>query len=191
MDIRKFFFKYRGFTPVPLVIVVVIFAKPTLVSLFWGILLMLFGELIRIYGVAYAGGATRTRKVGAPELVTSGPFSRVRNPLYIGNMFMYTGAAVIANVWQPWLVFLVWIFFGIQYYFIVSLEEEELDKIFGEAYAIYCKNVNRFIPGLKAYTSGSVTRPDYKMALKSEKSTFISFASILIGLIGKMLLFNR
>ena len=191
MDIRKFFFKCRGFTPIPLVIVVVIFARPTLISLLWGILLMLAGELIRIYGVAYAGGATRTRKVGAPGLVTNGPFSRVRNPLYMGNIFMYSGAAIIANVWQPWLVFLVWIFFGIQYYFIIDLEEEKLQKIFGETYITYCKNVNRFIPGLKAYSSGNITDPDYKMALKSEKSTFLSFISVLILLIGKMLIFNR
>ena len=104
---------------------------------------------------------------------------------------MYTGAAIIANVWQPWLIFLVWIFFGIQYYFIINLEEEELHKIFGETYSTYCKNVNRFIPTLKTYASENITEPDYKMALKSEKSTFISFISVLILLIGKMLIFNH
>lgn len=168
--------------------IVLIFAQPTFASFSWGIFLMVLGELIRIWGVAYAGGATRTRNVGAPELVTSGPFARVRNPLYIGNMLMYTGAAVIANVWQPWLVIFIWVFFGVQYYFIVNLEEEELNKIFGGPYHKYCKNVNRFIPNLRAYKINHQNQPDYKMALISEKSTFISFLTILILMAGKMYL---
>ncbi len=189
MDIREFFFKYRGFTPVPLVLVVLIFARPTVTSFLWGIGLMVVGELIRIWGVSHAGGATRTRRVGAPELITSGPFAYVRNPLYIGNMFMYSGAAVIANVWLPYLLFVVWLFFGIQYYLIVKLEEEKLGEIFGEEYHEYKRQVPRFIPRFRRAPIARSAAGNFSEAIRSEKSTFLSFGTILLLFYLRMRLF--
>jgi protein-S-isoprenylcysteine O-methyltransferase Ste14 len=191
MDIRNLFFKFRGFTPVPLVILVLVFAKPSLISLLSGIGIMVLGEMIRIWGVAYAGGATRTRDVGAPFLVTAGPFARVRNPLYLGNILMYSGAALIANIWLPWLVFLTWLFFGIQYRLIVDLEEEKLAELFKDQYQKYKSQVPRFIPSFHRLKDQTDTQPNYAMALKSEKSTFMSFAIIIILMIGKMILFTN
>jgi protein-S-isoprenylcysteine O-methyltransferase Ste14 len=188
MDIRKFFFQYRGFTPVPLVLIVLIFAQPNLHSFLWGLFWMLLGELIRIWGVAYAGGATRTRQVGAPYLVTDGPFGYVRNPLYIGNIIMYTGATLMANVWIPWLIFIVWVFFSIQYYFIIDLEEEKLSELFGKEYLIYKEKVPKFIPSLSLQIPKEKTIPDYKKAFISEKSTFISFITIILLILGKWLI---
>jgi len=186
LDIRQFFFKYRGFTPVPFILVVIFFAQPSLQSFSWGVALMVVGEMVRIWGVAYAGGATRTRNVGAPQLVASGPFGRVRNPLYIGNMAMYTGAAVIANIWLPWLLFAVWIFFGIQYHLIVKLEEDKLENLFGQEYLDYRKQVPRFLPRLKPIFAKNPVSPDVPAAIRSEKSTFISFAVILLLMALKM-----
>jgi protein-S-isoprenylcysteine O-methyltransferase Ste14 len=188
LDIRQFFFKYRGFTPIPIILVVLIFARPTPTSFVVGILTMAVGEIIRLWGVAYAGGATRTRHVGAPFLVTSGPFSRMRNPLYVGNMFMYCGAAVIANVWMPWLVLAVLLFFSGQYYFIIKLEEEKLEELYGQEYRDYMQKVRRFLPLLKPIRSDHPVKPDYMAALKSEKSTFMSFAAILALLFVRMTL---
>lgn len=190
MDFRQFFFKYRGFTPIPLILIVLMVAEPTLPSFLLGLILMVPGELIRIWGVSYAGGATRTRNVGAPRLVTSGPFAYLRNPLYLGNMLMYTGAALIANVWLPWLILVVWVFFGVQYYFIVKLEEEKLEELFGQRYRDYCAQVPRFLPRVSSVDLSNPVPPDLKNALQSEKSTFISFAVILLLLGGKMILFT-
>jgi len=180
LKLGEILFKLRGFTPIPLILIVLYFAQPTVESFFWGILLMIIGESIRIWGVAYAGGATRTRHVGAPELITSGPFARVRNPLYIGNLIMYTGAALIANVWMPYLVLVVWLYFGLQYYFIVKLEEEKLTQLFGEEYREYKNQVPRFLPSLTTKTHQPHQKPNYSEALRSEKSTFMSFVGILV-----------
>src|SRR4030043_1443399 len=146
VDLRQFFFKFRGLTPVPIVLIVLIFASPTASSFLWGILVMIIGEMVRFWGVAYAGGATRTRNVGASTLVTNGPFAHVRNPLYIGNLCIYTGAAIISNTWLPWLIFIIWIFFGVQYHLIVKLEEEKLQELFGNSYLEYKNKVPRFFP---------------------------------------------
>ena len=189
MDIRQFFFKFRSYTPVPFLLIALYFANPVPASFLWGILLMLIGELIRIWGVSYAGGATRTRNVGANKLVTNGPFGRVRNPLYIGNMFMYSGAAIVANFWLPYLLLIVWLFFGMQYYFIIKLEEEKLQEIFGNEYRQYCREVPRIIPRLKPRYSPHPVQPNVKGALRSEKSTFLSFTLILILFGIKMLFF--
>lgn len=180
MRLGELLFRLRGFTPVPLIVVVLYFAHPTNSSFSWGIAFMVIGELIRLWGVAYAGGVTRTRNVGAPELIVSGPFARVRNPLYLGNMFMYTGAAVIANVWMPFLILVVWLYFGFQYYFIVKVEESKLVELFGEEYNRYREQVPTFIPRLKPAQGKSNQRPDFANALRSEKSTFLSFVGILL-----------
>ena len=83
-DFRQKIFSYRSYTPIPFLIVMVIFANPTLLSLVVGFIIALVGELIRIWGVGYAGSETRTTgPVGGSKLVTNGPYAYVRNPLYI------------------------------------------------------------------------------------------------------------
>ena len=92
--IGRLFFRARSFTPVPFILLIVLFAHPTRVSVAGGLCLMVLGELIRIWGVGYAGFITRTRNVGADVLVTDGPFALIRNPLYAGNFFLSLGAVV-------------------------------------------------------------------------------------------------
>lgn len=189
MALGRFFFKYRGFIPVPIVVIVLYFAQPTTSALLLGIAFMLTGEWIRFWGVAYAGGATRTRNVGAPGLVTSGPFGYVRNPLYIGNMIMYGGAAVIANVWIPYLILGVLFYFAFQYYFIVILEEQKLEELFKDDYIKYTQSVPRFLPRLKPVKASNPIQPNFNAALRSEKSTFMSFSAIVILFVLKMVFF--
>ena len=92
-----------------------------------------------MYSVRYAGGVTRTMNVGAPELCTSGPYSRTRNPLYIGNMLIYIGVILIAGGKYLSILFLiVIIYFIFQYSMIISLEEEKLNELFGKKYKEFC-----------------------------------------------------
>lgn len=188
IGLGNIFFKYRGFTPVPLVLIVLYFAQPTLSSLISGIVIMLIGEWTRFWGVAYAGGATRTRNVGAPRLITSGPFGYVRNPLYIGNMIMYAGAAINANVWMPYLIIGVLFYFAFQYYFIVKLEEQKLTELFKESYSEYIRSVPRFLPRIKPVVAQDPTKPNFRNALRSEKSTLMSFSAIVLLFVIKMVL---
>ena len=97
MDIRNFFFKYRSYTPIPIGAMILFFSRPNNSYVFLGFAFLIAGESIRLWAVSYAGGITRTRKVGAPKLCSSGPYSYVRNPLYVGNMFMYLGFVFIGG----------------------------------------------------------------------------------------------
>ena len=89
MEARSFFFRNRSFTPIPIVLVMFYYSESYYPFWIYGALLILFGEIVRFSAVRYAGGRTRTTKVGANSLCTSGPYSRTRNPLYIGNLFIY------------------------------------------------------------------------------------------------------
>ena len=104
MDIRHLLFKYRSYTPIPIGLMIIYFARPGNAHPTLGIPLLLMGEAIRIWAVSYAGGKTRTRTVGAPALCSSGPFAFVRNPLYLGNILMYAGIVLIAGSANVWLM---------------------------------------------------------------------------------------
>ena len=97
MDIRNFFFKGRSYTPIPILIMMLYFARPNSPYFLLGIALIVIGEIIRLRSVSFAGGETRTMNVGASSICKSGPYSIVRNPLYIGNMMIYVGFAFVAG----------------------------------------------------------------------------------------------
>jgi len=176
MDLRDAVFRARGFTPVPFVLASLVWAKPELWTAIAGAILCVFGELLRISALRHAGGATRTRNVGAPDLVSSGPYGHVRNPLYLANMMLYTGFAMASGAFQPFLPVVVLLFFSWQYGMIISLEEGTLRTLFGPKYAEYCKSVPRLWP---RFGSGGTPRPaPYSLgeALREERSTLLGLS---------------
>lgn len=153
-DIRRLMFTYRSYTPIPFLIVMVLFAQPTIASLVSGALIILAGECLRFWGVSIAGSETRTTgSVGGTFLIRSGPFAYVRNPLYLGNMLLYLGVGVMSLALFPWLQVIALLWFYFQYSMIVAEEEGYLDARFGQDYAEYRNHVRRFIPRLAGFKS--------------------------------------
>lgn len=181
MDIRQFFFRNRGYTPIPLALIILYFSQPDVFILWIGFLILFAGEVLRIAGVRYAGGITRTTKVGAPSLCTSGPFSYVRNPLYLGNVLMYTGIVIIAGAPNIWIMLIItWIFFIIQYGLIVSLEEETLTNLFGDKYIEYKSYVRALIPRLRPWNPSDNRKPmSLSKTIKTEKRTLQNLVFVL------------
>jgi protein-S-isoprenylcysteine O-methyltransferase Ste14 len=164
----------------------VLFAKPTLVTLVVGFVTTLLGETVRFWGVAYAGSLTRvTGSVGAPEVVIAGPYAYTRNPLYIGNILLYCGVGVAANALAPWLVLVALAYFLVQYSMIVSLEEEFLEKEFGAGYLEFKKNVPRFFPLVRPYRHSDQEhqKPNWGEAARSERRTFQAILLVLLLLL--------
>lgn len=184
MTLGKFFFQYRSYTPLPFIIPMLLFARPTITTLVIGGVLVLIGESFRFWGVSYAGSETRTTgNVGASNLVTQGPFGYVRNPLYLGNILMYFGISIMSNSLVPYLQILSIVYFSIQYYYIILEEEGFLKEKFKEKYEHYFNNVNRFLPKFSVYdeTKSSKLNQDLKAAYYSEKRTFqATFISIIM-----------
>ena len=190
MDIRQFFFKYRSYTPIPILLLIIYHSGPTppyilnqnvkiMDNAFYinnemiGLALIILGEFIRISAVRYAGGATRTRDVGAPFLCTSGPYSLTRNPLYCGNVIIYIGTVFFAGgVWMWHILPFVALFFIFQYYHIISLEEETLKIKFKNQYELYFRNVPQLLPRLSPWEGGKRTEPKSLIStIKTEKRT--------------------
>ncbi|MBI1939787.1 MAG: isoprenylcysteine carboxylmethyltransferase family protein [Ignavibacteriales bacterium] len=185
-NISEIFFKYRSYTPVPFVILMLIFQEATLGSLIFGFVIAAAGEFFRFWGVSYAGSETRTTgTVGGTYLVVSGAFAHVRNPLYFGNMLIYAGIGTMALAWHPYLLLAAMIFFYFQYYSIISEEEKFLTQKFDSQYTEYVKKVPRWIPTFAKYKNPGIPQPDFNptAALKSESRTLQAISLITVILI--------
>jgi protein-S-isoprenylcysteine O-methyltransferase Ste14 len=185
-DVRRWIFQMRSYTPLPFLVVMVIFARPSIGSLIGGFVIVLLGEFIRFWGVSIAGSETRTTgKVGGTYLITNGPFGYVRNPLYVGNMLMYAGIGVMSMALFPWLLIAAVVWFYIQYYLIVTNEEEYLRERFGSDYTEYCRNVRRFVPRLVPYrpSTPSPKNVDPAEGLASERRTLQAIGLVVCAIV--------
>ena len=182
-DARRLVFKYRSYTPIPFLVLMVFFARPTAVRVLLGIAVMACGEAIRFWGVSIAGSETRTTgTVGGTYLITSGPFAHVRNPLYLGNMLLYAGVGIMSWALFPWLTLAAVAWFSFQYYLIVTREEEYLTERFGEDYRRYCREVRRFLPRLTPYESAHPAPKgvSFHEGLASERRTLQAIALVVL-----------
>ncbi len=193
MDVRSIFFKYRGITPLPFVILLIVQSDMTRWGVVSGLVLAAIGELIRISGVRVAGGRTRTRKVGARKLCTGGIFSYVRNPLYLGNVIIYLGFALFAGgPWVFYLMFIALIYFVFQYGMIISLEEKTLVDLFGKDYQEFKKSVPRLFPRLTAWKPDkTIERISWNKVFRAEKSTLINQCIFLIVILIKEIIVHK
>ena len=114
-----------------------------------GLMVSLSGQALRVLviGLVYITRGGQNRQVWANSLVDGGMFAHSRNPLYVGNLLILLGLALVHNGWAMYLVALpVFVFV---YAAIVSAEEKYLTGRFGNAYADYCRRVPRWLPSLR------------------------------------------
>ncbi|MYA57459.1 isoprenylcysteine carboxylmethyltransferase family protein [Candidatus Poribacteria bacterium] len=176
--IGNFFFKIRSFTPIPFILALLYFAEPVWYTVGIGALFIAAGEFLRIWAVGYAGASTRARTLGAArDLVTTGPYSYVRNPLYLGNFLLSLGVCFVVNVY--WLVAVLVVGYFLQYLPIIAVEESYLMESCGPAYQAYRDRVPRFIPKLRSYPEPSPHDFSWTRAIKSEKRTLTAIACVI------------
>ena len=182
MNTGNFLFKYRSYTPIPLAIYILYNSHPKIQNVLIGFTLITIGESLRMWAVSYAGGVTRTTKVGAPSLCTSGPYSYTRNPLYIGNMVIYSGVVFVAgslNISSTLII--TWVFFTIQYYLIINLEQNTLIGIFGKEYEKYINNVPKLFPRFSSWKNkDKYMAMKFSKTIKTEKRTFQNIILLIL-----------
>ena len=108
-----------------------------------GLALAAIGAAGRIWCSFFISG----RKDG--QLVTEGPYSISRNPLYVFSCIGLVGVGLTTETLTYPLLFLV--IFGVYYPGIMSREERRLEEMFGEAYRHYRQRVPRFWPQPRLY----------------------------------------
>ncbi len=117
-----------------------------------GLLLLLVAMGGRIWASVYlAGRKNRT-------LVTEGPYSVVRNPLYLFSLIGFVGAGLAFESLIIAALFAV-IFF-IAHWPAIHSEEGTLRELFGEEFEAYRRRVPRFIPLLRRPMSRETVRLD-------------------------------
>ncbi|GIX41097.1 MAG: lipid A Kdo2 1-phosphate O-methyltransferase [Leptospiraceae bacterium] len=132
-------------------------------------------------GYIYIKRAGLNKKIHAEQLFKEGLFSHCRNPLYLGNLFVVTGAIISLNIYLYWIVILPLFYFI--YYSIIRAEEEFLKNKFKEEYINYIKDVPRLIPGNLNRFPESFKNLNFslKRVIKVEHSTqFLVFFTILL-----------
>ncbi|MFB0561070.1 MAG: isoprenylcysteine carboxylmethyltransferase family protein [Candidatus Lokiarchaeia archaeon] len=80
------------------------------------------------------------------KIVTSGVYSIVRHPQYLGGLLSHVGISFLLSAWYSLIFTIVMV---VLIYIISWKEEKELIKEFGKEYEDYKKKVPMLIPGLK------------------------------------------
>lgn len=108
------------------------------------------------------------------ELATSGPYSYIRNPLYLGTCI--TAAGIVIASRSGWLAGIFGAAFVLIYLPAVELEEQHLRAIFPR-YAEYAGQVRRFLPTSKYSGSDRAFSP----ALYRRNQEYKALAGFLIA----------
>ncbi len=107
-----------------------------------GIILLTLAMGGRIWASAHLAGK-RDR-----ELITSGPYARTRNPLYLFSLVGFVGAGLVFGSILLAAVFAT-VFFLLHWPTILR-EEAKLEELFGDDFRNYRARVPRFLPTLRA-----------------------------------------
>lgn len=117
-----------------------------------GVFLLVAAMGGRIWASAYLSGKKDR------HLVTAGPYSMSRNPLYLFSFMGFVGAGLVfESVTAALLLGLV---FFLAHWPTMLKEEACLEALFGEAYIEYRERVPRFLPSLASFEGQRVIRLD-------------------------------
>jgi protein-S-isoprenylcysteine O-methyltransferase Ste14 len=149
---------------------------------FWELLCLLISFIgfgIRVWTVGCAPIRTsgrNTRSQIADTLNTTGMYSLVRHPLYLGNFLMILGIVLFTR--HLWLMLIYILLFVLYYERIIFTEEAFLKRKFGNDFIVWAKKTPAFIPKFKNYRPPA-HKFNWKKALKTE---YNGFAALLLSM---------
>ncbi len=156
------------------------------------------GLAVRFFTVGFAPRGTsgrNTREQVADTLNTTGMYSMVRNPLYLGNFLIWLGLALFVRVW--WATFIVILCFVVFYERIIFAEEKFLREKFGAVFLDWAAVTPAMIPRLKnwrppelPFSLRSAVRREYSSWFAAIAS-FTALALLRHSLQGGTLVFDK
>lgn len=184
-----FFFQFRNQTFPLIIALLFVFVPPAALSwenpgltearALFGLFLVACGLILRgvVIGYAYIRRGGRNKQVYADDLVKDGLFGVCRNPLYVGNMLVYSGVFLFhGNIYVFVIGFVVFAFI---YQSIVHAEESFLSGKFGQAYKDYCSEVPRW-----GFRLGAFARSTQGMSFNIRRVIAKDYSTMGAALIG-------
>lgn len=182
-------FRFRGQLPLVLFLlaipVMLISGVPAGNEISWTVAAVIFsiaGSVIRAYTIGTTPRGTsgrNTKQQVAETLNTSGIYSVVRHPLYLGNYLMWIGIVIFTR--DVNFILVVSLLYWIYYERIMMAEEAFLRNKFGAAFEKWSAGVPAFLPAMSGFKSPS-TSFSFISVLRREYSgwlaTIIGFAYV-------------
>ena len=109
-----------------------------------GLAVFVLGLALAIWARVYLGrnwGMPMSQK-DDPELVTAGPYSRVRHPIYSGIILAMIGTAIAVSLY--WLVAVVVL--GAYFLYSAVVEERSMTRLFPDSYPGYKRSTKMLVP---------------------------------------------
>ena len=179
-----FFFRNRGWLPVPALGVALILCGPMGATTGLGLALIPLGLLIRLWAMLHIGPDARKRNVTVKKLVYTGPYELSRNPLYIANILAYIGIGMATCGLAGALVTVIAApaYYGL----IVRYEEVELERRLGEVYRSYRNRVPRWMgesAPVHAAAPKGVMEDRFNNAVRAERSTYMVATMVVASIV--------
>jgi protein-S-isoprenylcysteine O-methyltransferase Ste14 len=157
------------------------------------LLVSLAGLAVRIMTIGRAPARTsgrNTQQQIADSLSTTGMYSIVRHPLYLGNYLIMLGFTMVFHIW--WLVFLVSCVYALYYERIMMAEEAFLRERFGQRFEEWADATPAFIPRFKGWKPSPLPFC-WRTVLQREYNAFFLIVAVffLLDLLGDSVVEKR
>jgi len=180
----EYFFRWRSYLPLFMAVLFILalahfrypFADHRL-DLAWDagcLAVALLGQIVRFFTVGFVPRGTSGRNTKgqvADALNTTGMYSIVRNPIYLGNFIIWFGLSLFMK--SVWFTTVIILFFTIFYERIIFTEETFLRQKFGDAFRQWADATPAIIPRFKNWRPPTLPF-SLKSAINREYGTFFA-----------------
>lgn len=143
-----------------------------------GALLVALAAFLRTWGTSYLqADVMRDRRVHTEKLLADGPYRYVRNPLYLGNIFMAVGLGLMASRTGFLILSLGMTVVVVR---LLLREEFELLRDQGEPYRRYCSAVPRLVPALFPRVPSAGDAPRWSQGIRAELMYWIMAVAMAV-----------
>ncbi len=155
------------------VLALLILARPNWNSMLFGLPFVIAGEAIRVWA---AGHLQRNR-----NLTTSGPYAYLRDPLYLGRLFLLVGFCTMAGG-HAWILLLIGLGVFFFHYMPRKYQKEisRLEEIFGDEYRRYASWTRSLIPRLSPYPHADKRHWSFELFWKENREQYLLSGVLLL-----------
>jgi protein-S-isoprenylcysteine O-methyltransferase Ste14 len=163
------------------------FAHDEMLDDAWGVLCLLVslaGLGVRVLTIGYAPKGTSGRNTQtqvAQVLNTTGMYSLVRHPLYLGNYLIVLGLALFFHTW--WMVVCATCLYALYYERIMFAEEAYLRNQFGETFEAWAAITPAIVPRLNGWKQPALSF-SWRNVLRREYTGLFGIVAMFLLLSG-------